>query len=128
MYGNYLRIWAFTGVEGYSKFGKYTGNGISDGPMVHLSFRPKFFMYKQATGTTNWVIVDAERETYNTVDLGLFPNLSTNEQAGSSSNYKMDFLSNGVKIRTSASGTNANNQTFIFAAFAESPFKHANAR
>ena len=122
MYGNNLRIWAFTGVEGYSKFGKYTGNGISDGPMVHLSFRPKFFMYKQATGTTNWVIVDAERETYNTVDLGLFPNLSTNEQAGSSSNYKMDFLSNGVKIRTSASGTNANNQTFIYAAFAEQPF------
>jgi hypothetical protein len=121
-------MYAWAGVESYSSFGKYTGNGSSDGPMVHLSFRPKFFMYKQSTGTTNWVIVDAERETYNTVDLGLFPNLSTYEQAGSSSNYKMDFLSNGVKIRTSVSGTNANNQTFIYAAFAESPFKHANAR
>ena len=118
----------FSGVEGYSKFGKYEGNNSADGPFIYCGFRPKFFMYKQSTGSTNWVIVDAERETYNTVDLGLFPNLSTNEQAGSSSNYKMDFLSNGVKIRTSASGTNANNQTFIFAAFAESPFKHANAR
>jgi hypothetical protein len=121
-------LYGWAGIESFSQFGKYTGNGSSNGPMVHLSFRPKFFMYKQATGTTNWVIVDAERETYNTVDLGLFPNLSTYEQAGSSENYKMDFLSNGVKIRTSASGTNANNQTFIYAAFAETPFKHANAR
>lgn len=127
-YGGNLRIWAFTGVENFSKFGKYTGNGFTSGPMVYCGFRPKFFMYKQSTGTTNWVIVDAERETYNTVDLGLFPNLTSHEQAGSSSNYKIDFLSNGVKIRTSASGTNANNQTFIYAAFAESPFKHASAR
>ena len=40
----------------------------------------------------------------------------------------MDFTSNGFKIRRSPADTNTDGHTFIFAAFAESPFKTANAK
>jgi acetyltransferase-like isoleucine patch superfamily enzyme len=36
-------------VPGFSKFGSYTGNNISDGPFVYLGFRPKFIMIKNIT-------------------------------------------------------------------------------
>jgi hypothetical protein len=40
----------------------------------------------------------------------------------------MDYLSNGFKLRNTATGSNASGGTYIFAAFAESPFKYARAR
>jgi hypothetical protein len=32
--------YCFNSVEGYSKFGSYTGNGSADGPFVYTGFRP----------------------------------------------------------------------------------------
>jgi hypothetical protein len=40
----------------------------------------------------------------------------------------MDFVSNGFKVRNSGSYINTSGATFIFMAFAEAPFKFANAR
>ena len=40
----------------------------------------------------------------------------------------VDFLSNGIKIRTNNSAFNASGSTYIYLAFAESPFKNARAR
>ena len=48
------------------------------------------------------------------------------EAEGSTS--RLDFLSNGFKLRGSASGTNKSGGTYIYMAFAEAPFKYANAR
>ena len=124
-YGFNLRIWAFTGVEGYSKFGKYTGNGSTDGPFIYTGFRPAFVLWKRATGSSNsWNIMDNKREGYNPQNDLLFPDSPTSE----SNVTDQELLSNGFKLRTSGAGRNANNETFIYAAFAESPFKHANAR
>jgi hypothetical protein len=39
----------------------------------------------------------------------------------SDSNTKVDFLSNGFKIRTSGTAVNGNNQTIGYCAWAESP-------
>ena len=120
-----LRIWAFTGVEGYSKFGKYTGNGSTDGAFIHLGFRPAFFMFKQTSSSGNhWNIVDNLREGYNAQNDMLFANVSNAE----SNATDMDILSNGFKLRTSGGGRNGNNETYIYAAFAESPFSKSNAR
>ena len=116
--------YCFAEVEGYSKFGSYTGNGSTDGPFVYCGFRPAFFLYKRTDTTASWVILDAERNTSNVVTNLLSPNLS---QAETSFNF-VDFCSNGVKIRNNFTADNGSGGTFIFMAFAESPFKYANAR
>ena len=40
----------------------------------------------------------------------------------------IDLLSNGYKIRTTGTGTNANGGTYVYMVWAENPFKYANAR
>ncbi len=113
-------------VAGYSAFGSYTGNGSVDGPFVYLGFRPRFVLIKRSDSTGNWFIWDASRNTYNTVNNQLYPDSSSAEQVQDG----IDFLSNGFKIRFSSTfaDRNASGGTYIYAAFAENPFKYANAR
>jgi hypothetical protein len=40
---NYV-AYCFAEIEGYSKFGKYTGNGSTDGTFVYTGFRPAFVL------------------------------------------------------------------------------------
>jgi hypothetical protein len=115
-------FYAFAGVEGYSKFGTYTGNGNSDGPFVYCGFKPRWIMIK-AIVTGEWQIVDTERSPNN-------PTQSTQtleaQDAGAESNFTSrywngDILSNGWKYR-GVQQYNATNRTYIFMAFAEHPF------
>jgi hypothetical protein len=120
--------YCFHSVDGFSKFGSYTGNGSSDGPFVYTGFRPAFVMVKRTDGgTNNWVIYDKERDPYNYVDSRLFPNTSGSESGGGAS-YSYDFTSNGFKLRSIGSEHNISGGTYIYMAFAENPFKYANAR
>tara|TARA_Y100000004_G_scaffold11234_1_gene12167 strand:+ start:180 stop:3224 length:3045 start_codon:yes stop_codon:yes gene_type:complete len=119
-------FYGFAGVEGYSKFGKYTGNGSSDGPFIYTGFRPAFVLIKNIGASQDWFLLDNKREGYNVVDKFLEPN-TQNAEATASSN-KADFTANGFKLRGSGSVTNQNNTSFVYACFSESPFKHANAR
>jgi hypothetical protein len=112
-------------VAGFSSFGSYVGNGSADGPFVYTGFRPKFVMIKAISGTLDWEINDSSRNPYNASNLVLYPNLSAAET--STYGYK-DLLSNGFKIRTTNANSNTNGTTYIYAAFAENPFKYANAR
>lgn len=116
--------YCFSEVDGYSKFGSYTGNGSSDGPFVYLEFRPKFVMVKRTDSVGNWIIWDTVRNTYNATDYILYPNLSNAEGSG----VPIDSLSNGFKIRDTSTSDNASGGTYIFMAFAESPFKNSLAR
>jgi hypothetical protein len=119
--------YAFNSVEGYSKFGSYTGNGSTDGTFVYTGFRPAFVLFKNATTTaTNWQMNDSVRDTFNVVNKRLAPSTS---DAESSSTYQFgDFLSNGFKIRETDDTWNKSGATYIYMAFAENPFKYANAR
>ena len=118
--------YCFAPVAGYSAFGKYTGNGSTDGPFVYLGFRPRFCLIKRTDSTGNWFIWDSSRNTFNTVNNQLYPDSSSQEQVQDG----IDFLSNGFKIRFSSTfaDRNANGGTYIYACFAENPFKFANAR
>jgi hypothetical protein len=118
--------YCFHSVEGYSKIGSYTGNGSADGPFVYTGFRPAFVLIKDTGSAEQWQMVDSARDTYNVVDSVLFPN-SSGTEASASSTYR-DFLSNGFKVRTSDLSQNGNGRTYIYMAFAESPFKYSNAR
>jgi hypothetical protein len=119
--------YCFHSVEGYSKFGSYVGNGSSDGPFVYLGFRPAFMLVKIATGASeHWAISDSARSPYNQVNLSLVPSLSNSES--SLGTNPQDFLSNGWKPRNTYTTYNRNGSTYIYMAFAEQPFKYANAR
>mgnify|MGYP001342965244 CR=1 FL=1 len=115
--------YVFSAVEGYSKFGKYTGNGSSDGTFVFTGFRPAWVMMKRTDSSGNWFITDNKRDTFNEVTKDLQPN---NSNAETDNPNFLDFLSNGFKLRTT--GTSVNSGTIIYYAFAESPFKNSRAR
>jgi len=117
--------YCFAPVAGYSAFGSYTGNGSTDGPFVYLGFRPRYFLIKRSDSAYDWYIHDTARDTYNTMNKELYPNTSDAEV---SSSRIFDALSNGFKVRDSNAGINASGGTYIYMAFAENPFKYANAR
>ena len=117
-------MYCFNSVEGYSKVGNYTGNGNADGTFVYTGFRPAFIMFKNVTATGNWVIVDSKRNTYNEINKTLWADLTSAEGT-----YAWgDFTSNGFKFRSTSNGLNNSGQDYTYLAFAESPFKTANAR
>ena len=139
--GEALVAYCFADIEGYSKFGTYTANGVDDGSFVHLGFRPSFVMLKNTSNNTNggnWVMMD---DTRLGDDVGAInPILShitanTNAAEFDSASYPLaDFLSNGFKLRLGGTGSgvarnvnNAAGNIYIYMAFASSPFKYANA-
>jgi hypothetical protein len=112
-------------IENFSKFGSYVGNGNADGPFVYCGFKPALVTIKRTAGAADWVIHDSSRTPTNPSDTVLRPNTSDIDLTASTLN--VDFLSNGFKIRnTNASYNNA--ETYIFAAWAESPFQTANSK
>ena len=119
--------YVFAPVDGYSKFGSYTGNGQTDGAFVYTGFRPAWVMIKKASGTGNWCIFDNKRNPDNAVNLMLLADTTGTESAGGTGD-NLDFLSNGFKLRDTSSGRNGSSATYIYMAFAEQPAKFANAR
>ena len=119
--------YCFHSVEGFSKFGSYTGNGSADGPFVYTGFRPAWIMWKRTNVSgQSWEILDVERDPYNGVTHYLYPDTSGAEN--NATGYPQDFLSNGFKIRHTGASANASGGTYIYACFAENPFKYSNAR
>ena len=118
--------YCFAEKKGYSSFGTYTGNGASspNEPFVYLGFKPAIIFYKRASdGTNNWSVFDNKRDPHNEIEKQLNPNISNAE--GTSS--RGDFLSNGWKVGGGNSGSvNNSGSTYIYWAFAESPFVNSN--
>jgi len=121
---NYL-AYCFHSVDGYSKVGKYVGNGNANGVYVHCGFSPAFIITK-SIAATGWRMIDNKRTPFNPSKASLYPDDSTAEYNGTG--HETDFTANGFKMRNSNSRLNTSNQTYIFIAFAENPFKHSNAR
>jgi len=124
---NYV-AYCFAPIVGFSAFGKWTGNGSTDGPFIYTGFRPAMIFTKQInTGGENWYLMDNKRSPFNVANDTLYPNLSGAETVDNA-NVTCDFVSNGFKLRDAYSGWNANGGTYIYAAFAENPFKYSLAR
>jgi len=118
--------YCFAPVAGYSAFGTYTGNGSTDGTFVYLGFRPRFIILKRTNpGVADaWIMMDTATQTYNVVGNFLQPSQPDEELYA----VICDFLSNGFKLRETYTTINTSSGTYIYMAFAESPFKYANAR
>jgi len=113
--------YCFAPIQGYSKFGKYTGNGNTDGVFVYLGFKPAFLLLKKYNSTADWQIRDNKRDSYNEdSDEILFADLA--DSTTTSTNNICDFLSNGFKLRGTGADHNGDGDTFIYVAFAEHPF------
>lgn len=115
--------YCFAPVIGYSAFGSYTGNASADGPFVYLGFRPAYVLIKRSSATEAWCVMDSKREGYNVDNDPLFANLANAE----GTQDFLDLLSNGFKLRSTDTGVNGSG-TYIYACFAESPFKYSLAR
>jgi len=117
----------FSEVAGYSKFGSYRGNGSTDGTFVYTGFKPALVTVKTINVAQNWVTWDNAREPSNEMQRVLEWNDGSTTD-GASSNTAIDFLANGFKHRTSFVRSNTDGNTYIYFAFAESPFKNSRAR
>ena len=113
----------FKGIDGFSKFGSYTGNGNADGPFVYTGFKPRYLMAKRTDTTGDWFVWDTARDIYNPA----VASSTANTAAADGSTTALDVLSNGFKLRATTAALNASGGTYIYAAFAEQPFKYSAA-
>ena len=120
--GNVIVAYCFADVQGFSKFGSYTGNGNANGTFVPLSFRPAFILTKGTSVVSDWVLLDNKRNVFNTVT----GQLQANKSDAESSTDSVDFLSNGFKVRNQYDSLGSSGNTYIYAAFAEAPFVNSN--
>jgi hypothetical protein len=127
--GSTYVCYAFAPVAGHSSFGSYTGNGQTgtSGPFIYCGFRPRYVLIKKSSSADNWKIFDSVRDSYNVTEKTLQADLANAELVEAYN--KIDILSNGFAIRVTNATFGLNtNDTFIYAAFAESPFQYARAR
>ena len=114
-------FYCWTEIEGYSKFGSYTGTGDANGPFIYLGFKPAVIITKNISGSYRWNIIDNKRDPFNPGGRWLAPDNTDDEDAYTGS-YPHDFLSNGFKLRANTTVLNNSDNTFVYAAFAEHPF------
>ena len=116
--GENFVCYAWTSIQGFSKFGSYTGNANANGPYIYTGFRPAWIMTKQINGGSSWIVHDNKRDPINAVTE--YFTVEENDAAGTLAN-SYDLCSNGFKVRTSNGDRNSNGDTFAYWAFAESP-------
>ena len=116
--GTYI-AYAFTEIQGYSKFGFYKGNGNADGTFIYTGFKPALVIQKQTNADGEyWMMKDHKRKPYNVTEANIYPNVNNVE----GDTNAIDLLSNGFKNRSSGAGSNASSATYIYMAWAEQPF------
>ena len=121
--GEDMVAYLFTSIQGFSKFGKYTGNVNADGVFIYLGFKPALFIVKETGNAEPWVMYDNRRGDYGNAN----PNdqhLVASGTATESSGTAIDFLSNGVKLRSNAG--HLNEGEYVYMAWAETPFVNSN--
>jgi hypothetical protein len=113
--------YCFADVQGFSKFGTYDGNDQTDGPFIHLGFRPAYVMIKKTSASgADWEINDDKRPGYNVTNESLL----ANQTDVTDTTITVDLLSNGFKPRLSGRDDN-HIATYIYLAFASAPFVNA---
>ena len=119
--------YAFADCEGYIKSGKFIGNADADGTFIYLGFKPAFFWILHAASGDDPQVWDTSNGSYNPMTKTL--STHNNSAQVDNVNRSVDFLSNGVKIRSSNSNVNSSNAAgIIYLAMAKNPFQYATAR
>ena len=96
---------------------------------LFTGFRPALIISKTTNHSDGWQIWDNKRDPHNLMHHRLHPEASQVESTSvNSASSQLDFYSNGFKWRGSSNDTNGSGDTYIYLAFAESPFKYSRAR
>ena len=116
--------YCFSGVSQFSKFGEFEGNGNNDGPFIFCGFSPALIIYKNVDSAQDYIMFDPKR-----IHSGESLDYVEPNTADAEGYLAVDILSNGFKI-THETNTklNGSGNTYIYFAWAESPFKNARAR
>ena len=118
--GRNFIMYCFRSIKGYSKIGRYVGNGSANGPFIYTGFKPAWIMFKKTSDTGDWIIMDAKRTNeFNPTNGTLYANLNNAE---ATSIDRGDCVSNGYKLRNTSAAVNSSGATYIYMAFAEHPF------
>ena len=117
-------LWA--GVQGYSKFGHYTGNGSSNGTFAYTGFKPSIVLLKNNSATEHWILYDTKRNPGNVTNSKLSPSAANTAPNGApglgDTAYNMiDIYSNGFKLRSNNGASNTADVKYVYAAWAEEP-------
>ena len=112
--GGTFVAYCFAEVEGFSKFGSYTGNGSATGPSVTTDFQPNWLMIKRTDTTGDWIILDSARDATNPRTEFLEPNTADAEATGND----VDFNATGFQLKSTSASINASGGTYIYACFA----------
>ena len=117
--GNKQIAYCFASKAEYSKFGSYTGNGSTNGPVINTGFEPAFLMIKRTDSADAWYMYDNKRTPSNPRNKILLANTNDAELTNTQY-YSVDFLSNGFQPRSDVStATNDNGGTYLYIAFAK---------
>jgi len=117
--GRNMIAYCFADVKGYSKFGKYIGNGNADGTFVYTGFKPSWIMIKRTDAANQWIILNNKMSLYNN-NTGDELYADSNAVQNSFTDGGADFLSNGFKLRGTNASVNVNNGSYIYMAFGQS--------
>ena len=101
-----------------SKMGTFTGNG-STSNFVYTGFKPNWVMLKWAGGSEGWSVYDTSRNPINGPNDSWF--IVDGVSAENSNTDDLDMLSNGFHLNRSHDRANGSGESYIYAAFAESP-------
>ena len=104
-------------VPGLQKFGAYEGNGVTDGPFINCGFRPALVIVRRIDTANDWQITDDTRSPFNIINKGLYANLDVVQNTTD----RVDYLSNGFKIRAALNENNPSGGTVLYMAWAKSP-------
>ena len=118
--------YVFSEVAGYSKFGSYIGNGSNDGTFVFTGFKVTWLLIKRTNTTEAWILADTKRNSVTGRESPADAYLLADQANAESTGIEYDMLSNGFKFKTTSQ--NEGGSTYIYFAFAESPFKNSRAR
>ena len=114
--GRDMVAYCFAEKSGYSNFGKYIGNGSTNGAFVYTGFKPSFVMWKKSSGADGWHMLDKTRDPYNVAFHRIEADSTSAEYTSAD---WCDYLSNGIKFRNTGGGVNGNGDTYIYMAFGQ---------
>ena len=118
--GDTMIAYVFKPIQGFSKFGTYTGNGLNPGTFVYTGFKPKLVIIKNfSRSSTNWIMCPGTIDTYNPVN-DLFE--INNGDAADTAIVDINFYSNGFTQIGTGHPVNTDGDTYVYMAWAEEPF------
>ena len=120
--GNTMLAYCFSPIKGFSAMGSYSGTGDVNGAFIYTGFKPAFLWVARTDSSDGHFLYDNKRSPFNVRGKYLVA-----DGNGTDSNADaFDFLSNGFKVRSTATSFNNSSGSYLYMAFADQPLVSSN--